>query len=160
MSFDLYFCRQDGSAPSIPELKEYFSAFPLFQVNEVAADGVQFWYQNEVTGVYCDFSYSPLDANELEGCGSSGLTFNLNYCRPSFFAYETMPLVEAFCKRFNFVVEDAQEETVQAADASQLIASWRAHNEKAMRAMSTVANEEDMNCIIFAKTAQQHGGDT
>ncbi len=94
--------------------------------------------------MYCDFSYSPLDANELEGCGSSGLSFNLNYVRPSFFAYETMPLVEAFCKRFNLIVEDSQEETLGPADASHLIDSWRSHNAKAMGAMTDVAKEEDM----------------
>ena len=61
----MYFCRQDRSIPSIPELKEHFSPIQFFQVNETTDDGVQFWYQNEATGVYCDFSYSsPLDANE------------------------------------------------------------------------------------------------
>jgi hypothetical protein len=144
MSFDLYFCRSDGSAPAIPELKHYFASLPFFHVEDVAAGGVQFWYQNEATGVYCDFSYSPLDAKELEGCGSSGLTFNLNYMRPSFFAYETMPLVEAFCKLFNLVVEDPQEEVVQPAEASRLIESWRAHNERAVHAASQVAKEEDL----------------
>lgn len=143
MSFDLYFCRPDGSTPSIPELKEYFSKIPFVQIND-ADDGVQFWYQNEATGVYCDFSYSPLDANELEGCGSSGLSFNLNFVRPSFFAYETMPLVEAFCKHFNLTVEDSQEETTGPADASQLIASWRSHNTWAIGAMVQVAKEEGM----------------
>ncbi len=144
MSFDLYFCRQDGSAAAIPEIKQYFAALPLFHVEDVAAGGVQFWYQNEATGVYCDFSYSPLDASELEGCGSSGLAFNLSYSRPSFFAYETMPLVEAFCKRFDLLVEDPQEETVQPAEVERFITSWRAHNAKAMGAMTEVAKEEDM----------------
>lgn len=144
MSFDLYFCRQDGSAPTVAELKEYFAALPFFNVQDVAAGGVEFWYQNEATGVYCDFSYSPLDADELEGCGSSGLSFNLNYNRPSFFAYETMPLVEAFCKHFNLMVEDSQEETTGSALASDLIESWRAHNIRAMGAMREVAKEEDM----------------
>lgn len=144
MSFDLYFCRQDGSAPAIRELKQYFSALPNFNVEDVADGGVQFWYQNEATGVYCDFSYSPLDANELEGCGSSGLTFNLNYSRPSFFAYESMPLVESFCKHFNLLVEDPQEETVQPAEAAPLIASWRTNNAKAMGAMAEVAKEQDV----------------
>jgi hypothetical protein len=55
-----------------------------------------------------------------------------------------MPLVEAFCKRFNLMVEDSQEETVGPANASHLIASWRAHNAKAMGAMTEVAKEEDM----------------
>lgn len=144
MSFDLHFCRQENTTPTIPELKVYFSAIPSFQINDVDDGGVQFWYQNEATGVYCDFSYSPLDANELEGCGSSGLSFNLNYIRPSFFAYETMPLVEAFCKRFALTVEDTQEETKSLADASQLIASWRSHNAKAMGAMVQAAKEEGM----------------
>ena len=144
MSFDLYFCRPDGSLPSVPELKEYFSASPFFQVTDVSEGGVEFWYQNEATGVYCSFSYSPLDANELAGCGSSGLSFNLNYNRPSFFAYETMPLVEAFSERFNLLVEDSQEETVGRANASGLIESWRSHNAKAMGAMTEVAKEEDV----------------
>lgn len=145
MSFDLYFCGQDGSTPSIPDLKQYFTTLPHFRVqDDDAAGAVEFWYQNEATGVYCDFSYSPLDAQELSGCGSSGLTFNLNFIRPSFFAYETMPLVEAFCKRFNLLVEDSQEETVQPAEAERLIASWRAHNAWAMGAMTKVAKEEDM----------------
>lgn len=144
MSFDLHFCRQDGSTPSIPELKEHFSANPFVQINDVDDGGVQFWYQNEATGVYCDFSYSPLDATELEGCGASGLSFNLNYIRPSFFAYETMPFVEAFCKHFDLTVEDIQEETKSPADASQLIASWRSHNAKALGAMVQAAKEEGM----------------
>ena len=144
MSFDLYFCRQDKSAPSIPELKEYFSSLPLFQVNDVAAGGVEFWYQNEATGVYCLFSYSPLDTAELQGCGSTGLTFNLNFSRPSFFAYETMPLVENFCKRFDLIVENPQDETVQQADATSLISSWRNHNTWAIGTMKTVAIEKDM----------------
>jgi hypothetical protein len=142
MSFDLYFCPQHGSIPSVPELKEYFSPIPFFQINDTDDDGVQFWYHNEATGVYCDFSYSPLDANELEGCGSTGLSFNLNYVRPSFFAYETMPLVEAFCKRFNLIVEDSQAETIGPANASSLIDSWRSNNAQAMGGMIEVAREE------------------
>ena len=145
MSFDLFFCRPDRSIPSIPELKAYFSTLPHFQTNDADDGGVQFWYQNEATGVYCDFSYSPLDATELEGCGASGLSFNLNYVRPSFFAYETMPLVEAFCKRFDLTVEDHQAETKGPADASQLIASWRSQNAKAMGSMVQMAKEEGMD---------------
>src|SRR5258705_5493244 len=142
MSFDLNFCRLDGSLLVISELQEYFAALALFQVNDTEDGGAQFWYQNDATGVYCDFSYSPHDANELEGCGSSGLTFNLNYARPSFFAYETMPLVEAFCERFNLMVEDPQQETVQPANTARLIRSWRAHNAGAVGAMVAMAEEE------------------
>ena len=149
MSFDLYFCRENNSIPSIAELKEYFSmASPFFKVNDPDAGGVEVWYHNEATGVYCSFSYSPLDAQELEGFGSSGLSFNLNYLRPSFFAYETMPLVEAFCKRFDLLVEDSQEETVHHGNAEQLIASWCAHNTSATR-MMMVQKEEDIELDYF-----------
>jgi hypothetical protein len=143
MSFDLFFCRPDRTIPSIPELKAYFSALPFFQINDTD-DGVQFWYQNEATGVCCDFSYYPLDANDPEGGGTTGLSFNLNYVRPNFFAYETMPLVEAFSKRFDLTVEDHQSETKGPGNASQLIASWRSHNAMATRGMVQVAKERGM----------------
>lgn len=137
MSFDLNFGRPDGTVPSVEDLKEYFHRFSLFQVNDVEPVGVQFWYQNEVTGVYCSFSYSPDEVDEELGqFAASGLSFNLNYIRPSFFAYETMPLVQRFCERFDLQVEDLQEDTVEAADASHLIHSWRLHNERAVKAMS------------------------
>lgn len=135
MSFDLYFCRPNAPLPSVAALKQYFASLPHFNVQDTADDGVQFWYQNESTGVYCDFSYSPLDAVEAEGCGSSGISFNLNFVRPSFFAYETMPLVEAFCKQFDLVVEDPQAETIGPPNANDLIASWRNSNANATSAV-------------------------
>lgn len=55
-----------------------------------------------------------------------------------------MPLVEAFCKHFDLVVEDSQEETVEPAQAERLIASWRAHNAWSMGALAKSAKEEDM----------------
>jgi len=140
MSFDLYFCRENGSAPSTASLKEYFSAVPFFKVSESDDGEMQFLYENQATGVYCYFSYSPSDATELEGCGSSGLAFNLNFIRPSFFAYETMPLVEAFGRHFDLLVEDVQEDTRESANAERLIASWRAHNS---RGVTALAGERD-----------------
>lgn len=136
MSFDLYFCRQDNTAPSLTELKNYFSAQPNFNVEDTADGGTQFLYKNEVTGVYCIFASSPLDARELDGCGSSGLSFNINYNRASFFAYEAMPLVETFCRHYDLVVEDPQEETVGPANAAALIDSWRRHNASATAALA------------------------
>jgi hypothetical protein len=99
--------------------------------------GAQFWYENPASGVYCDFSYNRIDDDEdATNCSASGLSFNLNYIRPSFFAYETMPLVQTFCEHFNLVVEDVQEETVGKPNADNLIESWRAHNSRAVRALS------------------------
>ena len=153
MSFDLYFCRQNESIPSISELKEYFSSRGL-HINDVEAGGVDFEYQNEPTGVHCLFSYSPSVAGELEGCGSHGLTFNLNFNRPSFFAYETMPLVEAFCKHFNLLVKDPQDHTAeQPADANGLILSWRKNNTAAMNRMKKIAPELDIEIYYLPETS-------
>ena len=96
MSFDLYFSCDDNCIPSISELKHYFAALPFFQIKDVE-DGVDFWYHNEVTGVYAHFSR-----------GSSELAFNINYNRPSFFAYETMPLwpeyPESTTRQYNCII--------------------------------------------------------
>ncbi len=142
MSFDLNFGPKDSAVPSIGALKQHFEKSSLFHANELQNGGVQFWYENKATGVYCDFSYSPtVTDDELGQLAASGLSFNLNYIRPSFFAYETMPLVQHFCEHFNLLVEDVQEETVQTAIASQLIDSWKLHNERAVAALS---HEQDV----------------
>lgn len=139
MSFDLYFCPQEGVGPSIPELKEYFSALPHFETDDVDGDGVEFWYENEVTGVYCVFSYSPDTARDE---APSGFSFSLNFFRPSFFAYETMPLVEGFCRHFNLLVEDHQAETTGPANTEELINSWRASEVKVVAALRNGPEEE------------------
>ena len=151
MSFDLSFCRADETVPAIAELKEYFQTNSLFEANDTAGGGVQFWYQNPATGVYCDFSYSPLDAEEQEGCGKSGLSFNLNYARPSFFAFETMPLVQAYCRHFKLQVEDPQADTVGPADAQSLIESWQSHNASAVKAMQAMRKQEEVALHYLAE---------
>jgi hypothetical protein len=154
MSFDLFFCRQDGTVPSILELTEYFLSVPRFQVNDLEAGGVEFRYQNDETGVYCGFSYLPPDGEELEGCVASGLAFNLAFNRPSFFAYETMPLVEDFCKHFQLqVVDTMQDESVQLPNAEGLIASWRRNNTWAISAMKNLPTEDSVELHYLPETS-------
>jgi hypothetical protein len=137
LSFDLNFGRRDGTMPSVEKMKEYFQNSSSFRINELETSGLEFWYENDATGVYCLFSYTPDDVEaELGQFSAGGLTFNLNYIRPSFFAYETMPLVQRFCENFDLLVEDVQEENVKAADVSRLVESWRRHNERAVSALS------------------------
>jgi len=47
-----------------------------------------------------------------------------------------MPLVEAFGKHFDLLVEDVQEDTREPANAERLIASWRAHNSSGVGSVS------------------------
>ena len=140
MSFDLYFGREDSTVPAIQDLRAYFQK--TFKLNDRESGGTQVWYQNDATGVYCSFDFDTADEEEADLTRfGSGLSFNLNYIRPSFFAYEAMPLVERFCKDFNLLVEDTQEETVHNGNATRLIESWRSHNTKAVQ-MVTQSNAE------------------
>src|SRR5262245_65626299 len=109
MSFDLFLRRPDNSLPSPSELKDYFSRSGHPEIAK-SDDGDQFFYSNEATGVYCSFEYD--ESHETEGGRTSVIAFNLNFMRPSFFAYECMPLVEQVGTHFNLIVEDPQEETV------------------------------------------------
>jgi hypothetical protein len=142
MSFDLYFCPQSNAGPSITELKRYFSALPHFDTDDVEGDGHEFYYENDVTGVYCVFYYLPPHAGESDESGGSGLSFSLNFFRPSFFAYETMPLVEDFSRHFNLLVEDPQAETKGPANSADLIKSWRASEAKAFASMRDMPEDE------------------
>jgi hypothetical protein len=64
MSFDLYFRDPDSGTPSAERLKEYFAASLLFRINDLENGGAQFWYENQATGVYCDFSYCPRGSDD------------------------------------------------------------------------------------------------
>ena len=62
---------------------------------------VELWYSNPKTGVYFSFDFeakapeSPDDGPDIpDGYFDSGLSFNSNYNRPSYFAFEAMPIVE------------------------------------------------------------------
>jgi hypothetical protein len=147
VSFDLYFGREDSTLPTIQDLRAYFQK--SFELNDLKSGGTQFWYKNDATGVYCSFDFDDGDEENLDvnGFSSSGLSFNLNYIRPSFFAYEAMPLVESFCHHFNLLVEDVQEEVVHTGEAGRLIDSWRSHNERAVRGLEGFTPDDETDKI-------------
>jgi hypothetical protein len=64
-----------------------------------------------------------------------------------------MPLVKDFCKHFNLVVENPQDEIVEQSDATSLIASWRRHNTWAMGSMKNVPTEEDIQLHYLPETS-------
>jgi hypothetical protein len=70
----------------------------------------QLWYCTEDTAVYFRLDFNPTkpetpkDTRVPEDYLDSGLSFNLNFNRPSFFGYEAMPFVEELTKRFGLLV--------------------------------------------------------
>jgi hypothetical protein len=131
MSFDLFLHNQDQSQLSANDLVNYFNLAPLFTRGDYSGT-VQYHYNNEDTGVYCTFSW-PATAKAIE---DRRLEFRLNYNRPIGFPQETFPFVEDICRHFNLLVEDVQENTIEAASTPRLLKSWRTHNVVAVQALA------------------------
>jgi hypothetical protein len=136
MSFDLFFCCKEGQKIDFESIAAWAQS-----VGSFTREGNQLWYQNESTGVYfnLDFENDPEDARVPSGAFDTGLSFNLNFGRPSFFAFEAMPVVEELARRFDLSVFDPQardaEPVQQTAVASKLTESWLASNRWAVGAL-------------------------
>src|SRR5690348_4145309 len=139
MSFDLHFCSPDGTRVNFEAVAEWAKQRGPFVRNPG-----QLWYSNEDTGVYFSLDFEPdgpetsEDARVPAGVFDSGLSFNLNFNRPSYFGYEAMPYVEQLARRFNLRVFNPQAnepEIATEAEAKNLIESWLNHNRWAILAL-------------------------
>ncbi len=140
MSFDLYFCWQKPERIDFGAVSNWAAAQGSFSCTET-----QLWYDNAETGVYCSFDFEAQPAEDPEelppipdGLFDTGLSFNLNFNRPSFFGREAMPLVEELAHRFGLYVVDPQVWDEGAGlhrevRASQLVSSWLEENRRAIR---------------------------
>lgn len=117
---------------SLDAIIEHLGNFPHLQRQQLPDAGFDYALVNSATGVYCYFGFDK--RNEADTHVKS-LRFSLNYNRPTFFALETMPLVESLCRQFQLMVEDHQEDSVGPVSLEGLIDSWKIHNEKAVRAL-------------------------
>jgi hypothetical protein len=75
-----------------------------------------------------------------DGYFDTGLSFNLNYNRPSYFGFEAMPFVEQVAARFGLTVLDPQAggdglELITDANSKTLVQSWLNHNQRATLAL-------------------------
>ena len=94
MSFDLLFCRKGEPGLDPEDLLSWAEKHGHFSKPETASPSFQLLYENEDTGVYFSIDYFPSEADEEssipEGFVDVGLSFNLNYIRPSFFGPSTL----------------------------------------------------------------------
>lgn len=141
MSFDLYFCWQRKEKLDFEAVATWATGIKNF-----SRKGNQLWYENPKTGVYCSFDFDPQASETLEnspvpnGYFDSGLSFGLNFNRPSFFGYESMPFVEQLAKRFGLCVVDPQVDAdepvlMTEVDSKSITDSWLKHNQWAILAL-------------------------
>ena len=140
MSFDLYFCRRQNCIFEPGPLLSKLRTIPRFSIHSNSPEKFQAWYENEETGVYFSLELGPVESEPPEDSPVpteylyTGLSFNLNLVRPSFFAREAMPFVERLCDEFQLLVFDPQQPTDETSQGprkltkSQLIASWERSN--------------------------------
>src|SRR5277367_5058457 len=136
MSFDLYFCSPKSGRIDFDAVAAWAKERGPFVRNPN-----QLWYSNEDTGVYFSLDFesnepaTPEDARVPEGAFDSGLSFNLNFNRPSFFGYEAMPHVEQLARRFDLRVFNPQSNApdfATEAEAKNPTESWLDHNRRAI----------------------------
>jgi hypothetical protein len=134
MSFDLYFFWHNEQPIDFDSVVEWSEKHRHFQ-----RQNDRLWYSNEDTGVYFSIDFEIKDTEESvipSDYFDSGLSFNLNFNRPSFFGYEALPLVVDLCENFRLGVFDPQEPDGQAVNhtpgVAELTNSWLRSNHNAI----------------------------
>ena len=141
MSFDLFFCWQRPEHIDFGAVCSWARVLTCFEQKEN-----QLWYGNEDTGVYfsLDFGGKPAEDREgpviPQGYLDTGLSFNLNFNRPSYFGYEAMPIVENLAAEFGLSVFDPQARDsdhllVRDVKSEDLLKSWLENNRNAILTM-------------------------
>jgi len=148
MSFDLYFCSPKPERINFAEVKAWSERHEW-----ITRKDSQLLYSNPRTGVYFSFDFeahapqSPDDGPDLPaGYFDSGLSFNLNYNRPSYFGFEAMPIAEMLASTFSLGVVNPQEDSdgpgsVMVVESDALIQSWLRSNKQAIRVMMEEPNQ-------------------
>jgi len=158
MSFNLFFCWPKNQRVNFDDVKLWSEEMDGFTRNET-----QLSYSNPNTGVYFSIDFSG-DAAESwddaplipDGYFDCGLSFNLNYNRPRYFAFEAMPIVARFASRFELSVVDPQADwdappLPRVADSEALVASWISHNE---RAALTLIRDADFSKPLYMAASE------
>jgi hypothetical protein len=142
MSFDLQFYSATGGRLDKTELVDYFAKQPhCLTSNEEASTVV---YANPNTGVSARFcieeTHGTLCPSGPKSSKPVQLSFNLNYCRPSFFATETLPIVDRLARTFDLWIMDPQCDAEEPARVSieEMFVSWSLHNAAAVQVARTM----------------------
>jgi hypothetical protein len=141
MSYDLYLYRRMDQPPLDRE-----SFLAAFDVGELWTVEEEAGYSNEATGVYFRFTWYPggeedEDIEEPNSLAAAFRTrpyvhFNMNFCRPHFFALEAAVELSNLVRRLELVVDDPQG-TIQGEEYSEqgFLDGWNKSNQWATQAI-------------------------
>jgi hypothetical protein len=138
VSWDLFFYTRAERPVAPAAILDYLRSTGLFQISPddaSAPSSFEALYDQPISQVQFTLSYSAPAADEDEAYVDSGLSANVNFVRPSFFAHEAMPIFEQIARALDLLVLDPQSEESDepvACDAQQLIASWERSNARAV----------------------------
>ncbi len=120
-------------------LLDYLKGYEHFNVPDITPDGFDMGYFNKSTGanVFLNLHRNNPEGMQFPGYRYTGLTYTINSFRPLYFGYETMPILEAICRKFDLYVVDPQDFEIggsgkpKPCSSNELIDCWRASNKKA-----------------------------
>lgn len=145
MSYDLFF-----TSPKISreDFNAYFENNPRYELG----DG-QAFYSNEFTGVYFSFDHVEEPGEEDEIVEHS-VAFNMNYCRPHFFALEAEPEVRKFIDHFNCSIHDYQNDGMGDGPYSRegFLKGWNHGNEFGHK---VILGDHDGPEVVFSKPSDE-----
>lgn len=130
MSYDLFFNATKRKLDR-SSFESYFSE-RRWVTTRTTEHGAQAWYENEDTGVYFSFEWSP-----------DSVALNVNYFRPSMFGLEAADEVTAFVEHFQPAIRDPQSEGMGEGPYSSagFLRGWNAGNRFAHRAILSQNDE-------------------
>ncbi|BCJ86602.1 hypothetical protein [Effusibacillus dendaii] len=139
MSFELHFYQPADQAPcSLQQIKEVLLASE--HVHFVAeTTSYLFEYENQITGVCFWFClaatpYVDEEVRAFSGFRYTGLSFGVNYCRPSYFMYEANPILLRLVNQLQLYVFDPQADAASTVPfqpySDELVRSWQAGNRR------------------------------
>jgi hypothetical protein len=138
VSYDLVFTRRRGGPTlDVDAFRRWFGERPCYRI--LGDDRGQAWFENEDTGVYFSFDWAERPHGDPDPEAPEGpVAFNVNYGRPSVFALEACPEIEAFVEHFSLDVDDPQTSGMGRGRFTRegFLRGWRAGNVLACRVLS------------------------
>ncbi len=154
MSYDLFFYLRKGKSLDADRLARWAEGHPPFAVHRHGAGAMDLEYANEHTETGFALSMSePASPSEIAGRSyaefeDAGLSFNINFSRPSYFIEEAVLVLEDLTRTFSLLVVDPQADDTRvegyaphAFDGDRVKKAWMAGNAASTRAFARMSGE-------------------